>query len=329
MALDILYVRPGGSGWGPVTELVALTARVFDARVISVDDRGEVSRLRKVAAGLPRRKPRNERHLLVIAANPAMVAYAARAQLWLPGYTTTAAWVIDSFWTDRTPRLLRGRPHIDRLFITDPDLTVEWGTLTGGPVSVLPWGADTARFPDTDALRDVDVLRLGRQPAAWSDDEQTAADAARAGLRFAGRPPMSSDPAENQANVRAALMQARIVLAFSNLVSPAPYTHPTRDYLTGRWMDALAAGCLIAGTAPRAAAATLWDGATIEISPTDRSAAWPVLADAAASWTPNRARAQQRRARVSIDWRLRLRALCREMGWNEPDTLSVEIDLLG
>ena len=94
-------------------------------------------------------------------------------------------------------------------------------------------------------------------------------------------------------------------------------------------MDALAAGCLIAGTAPRAAATTLWDEATIEISPIDRSAAWPLLADAAASWTPDRARAQQRRARVSIGWRLRLRALCREMGWNEPDTLSVEIDLLG
>ncbi|MDO5500606.1 MAG: hypothetical protein Q4F67_13100, partial [Propionibacteriaceae bacterium] len=72
--MDILYVRPKGSGWGPVTELVDLTARLFDARLMTVDDHGDVSLLRKAAAALPRGGRGRDRHLLVIAANPAMVA---------------------------------------------------------------------------------------------------------------------------------------------------------------------------------------------------------------------------------------------------------------
>lgn len=265
MTLDILYVRPRGSGWGPVAELVALAARLFDARVAVVDDHGEVSLFRKTAASLPRGRRRPGHHLLVVAPHAGMAAYAARPRLWFPGYDSTAVWVIDSFWTDRTPRLLRGTAHVDRVFITDPQLVEEWEQITGTPVSVLPWGADTALYPGAAQHRGIDVLRLGRQPEAWADDDATALEAHRQGLRFAGRPPTSDDPGQNQRNVREALMGAKLVLAFSNLVSPAPYTHPTRDYLTGRWMDALAAGCLVAGTAPAAATSTLWDGATLEI----------------------------------------------------------------
>ena len=328
MTLDILYVRPRGSGWGPVAELVALAARLFDARVAVVDDHGEVSLFRKTAASLPRGRRRPGHHLLVVAPHAGMAAYAARPRLWFPGYDSTAVWVIDSFWTDRTPRLLRGTAHVDRVFITDPQLVEEWEQITGTPVSVLPWGADTALYPGAAQHRGIDVLRLGRQPEAWADDDATALEANRQGLRFAGRPPMSDDPGQNQRNVREALMGAKLVLAFSNLVSPAPYTHPTRDYLTGRWMDALAAGCLVAGTAPAAATSTLWDGATLEISPTSREDAWPILTAAAECWSPERAAEQQECARRTLDWRWRLRQMGTVMGWPEPPRLTRELERL-
>lgn len=328
MNLDILYVRPAGSGWGPVTELVGLTARLFYARVIEVDDRGEVSRVRKAASALPRGRRRRGSHLLIVAANPAAAAYAIRPGLWIPGYESVAAWIIDSFWTDRTPRLLRGRPHVDHLFITDPDLTGEWAELTGAPVTVLPWGSDTTLFPDVTDDRPVDLLRLGRQPAAWDDDAATTADAWKHGLVFAGRPPMDTDTTRNQANVREALSQSKTVLAFSNLVSPAAYTHPTRDYVTGRWVDALAAGCLVAGTAPRAASSILWAGATLEVSPTSREQAWQILGTAVAEWTPEQAWTRQCRARQQLDWRWRLEALCTAMGWSRPELLSLELEEL-
>lgn len=329
-SFDILYIRPAGSGWGPVHELVQLTGRLFDARLIEVDDTGDVNRFQRAAALLPRGPRVRDRHLLVVGPQPAAIAHIALPRLWLPGYRSVAVWIIDSFWTDRTPRLLRDRPHVDRLFITDPQLVSEWSGQTGLPVGVLPWGSDTTRFTSVQEGTDrpVDVLRVGRQPSAWSDDERTSRDATAHGLHFAGRPPFSDDPARNQMLVREAMERARVVLAFSNLVSPAPYTHPTRDYLTGRWTDALAAGCLVAGTAPASAASLLWPGATVELSPTSRHDAWPVLAQLASEWTPQAAADRQAEARRRLDWRYRLRDLCIAMDWAVPDRLTAELATL-
>lgn len=102
--------------------------------------------------------------------------------------------MIDSFWTDRIARIARHRPHLDHLFITDPNLAEEWRSATGRPVDVLPWGADTLAFPDAAAPRPVDLLRLGRQPAAWGDDNVTAAEAADHGGGFRGAAPGLTDP---------------------------------------------------------------------------------------------------------------------------------------
>lgn len=328
MTIDVLYVRPGGSGWGPVDVLARLAARLLEGRLVEVEDRGAASWAQRASVLLPRGRRARGRRLLVLAGNPAALALAARRDLWWPGHESTAAWIVDSFWTDRIAGIARHRPHFDRLFVTDPDLVDEWSALTGRPVDALPWGSDTLAVAADDGSRPVDLLRLGRQPEAWDDDARTAREAQDRGLVFQGRPPSSPDPLQNQEAVRTALAQARLVLAFSNLVSPAPYTHPTRDYLTGRWTDALAAGCRVAGVAPRSAATLLWPEATLEVSPDSRADAWPVLAEAAA-WTPERAAEQRRRARRELDWRLRLQRLCTAMGWPLPPTLDAELAALG
>lgn len=322
--LDLIYIRPDGFGWGPVSELVALTAHLLEAELVEVADAGGASTLQRAASLLPRGRRRKGRRLLVIAGNPAMAAQAAHLRLWWPGYESTASWIVDSFWTDQIPKLIRHRPHIDHLFVMDPDLVAEWGRATGRPVTALPWGSDTLRMP-TVGMKPVDVQRLGRQPPAWSDDARTSANARAAGLVFRGAPPAFEDTRLNQRAVRDALTEAKVVLAFSNLVSPASYTHPTRDYLTARWTDGLGAGCLVAGVAPKAAADVLWDGATMEISPTDQASAWPVLREAASSWSLEQARRLQRLARARLDWRHRLHALCTTMGWPMPDRLLSQL----
>lgn len=322
--LDLVYIRPGGFGWGPVSELVALAANLLGARVVEVPDTGGASALQRAAALLPRGRRRKGRRLLVVAGNPAMVAQASHHRLWWPGYESTASWIVDSFWTDQIPMLIRHRPHMDHLFVMDPDLVDEWGRATGRPVTALPWGSDTFRTP-TVGVKPVDVQRLGRQPSSWSDDARTSMDAQAAGLVFRGAPPAFDDARQNQQAVRDALSEAKVVLAFSNLVSPAPYTHPTRDYLTARWTDGLGAGCLVAGAAPKAAADVLWDGATLEISPTDPASAWPLLREATLDWTPDRARRQQRFARERLDWRHRLHSLCTVMGWPLPAPLLSQL----
>ena len=78
------------------------------------------------------------------------------------------------------------------------------------------------------------------------------------------------------------------MLAFSNLANSISYTHPTRDYFTGRWADAPvppspAAPCL------------LWPGATPELGTTDRGEGLRVIADAVGRWKAEDARAIARR----------------------------------
>ena len=122
---------------------------------------------------------------------------------------------------------------------------------------------------------------------------------------------MHDDPTGNQTALMQSLASAKFALAFSNAVSPAPYTHPTREYLTGRWTDSLASGAVVAGIAPRCAAADelLWPGATLELASTDLAAGVQELAEAVRRWTPEVARESHRRALERLDWRWRFREL--------------------
>lgn len=321
--LDVLYLAAAGAGWGPIDELATLTARLLQGRLLTVRDRGEVSLARKATSLLPRIHGKG-RTLLVIAANPALLAYAARPSHWLPGYERTAAWVIDSFWTERISRFAIGGRHFDDLFITDRDLVDEWAERTSTPTHWAPWGTDTLAFPNSPHDRPVDLLRLGRQPPAWDDDAALLLEAASHGLRAAGRPPMGRTGAENQRIVRDALASTKFVLAFSNLLSPAPYTHPTRDYITGRWLDALAAGAAVVGAAPHNASDVLWDGATIEIDPEDRDAGLHTVAELTQHWLPESALLRQTMAQVHLDWRHRLASIANELNIHPTPDLEIE-----
>lgn len=324
---DVLYLGKSGTGWGPIDALVDLCVQTFDAQLIPSPDAGAIGRVRRAAARIPS-KPRGDRVLLAIAANPAQIAAAARIQHWLPGYGVRILWIIDSFWTDRAPRFAR-EGHFDHVFITDKDLVAEWREITGRPVHWLPWGSDTLAVRGAPE-KTVDLLRLGRQPEAWDDDDQTAALAERRGLAFKGRPPLFEDGRKNQEVVRAALAEARMVLTFSNLVSPADYVHPTREYLTGRWMDALAAGTIPVGVTPASAAWTLWDGATVEISHSDPEAGLDRLRQFLESeWSPALAEETRTTARRTIDWRLRLAELSSITGQSLSPGIRTELSHLG
>lgn len=313
MSLDILYIRAGGAGWAPIDQLATLTAQLLEGNLVTLQDEGEVPIARKLLGQLPRHRS-GHRTLLVLAANPAHLAYAARLRHWLPGYRTTAAWVIDSFWSDRISRMARHRGHFDHIFITDRELQDEWASAAGTEIHWAPWGTDTLAIEELPVERPVDLLRIGRQPTAWDDDRRTEEAAAAAGLTFEGRPAMDPDPAVNQRNVRSALLRAKFVLAFSNLVSPADYTHPTRDYVTGRWTDALGAGAIVVGVAPSTAARTLGPGCTIEIDPADLSRGIEQIREAVDRWSRSMPQQTHARARATLDWRWRIHEIALALG---------------
>lgn len=322
--MRVIYCESRDVGWHPITHMVRLLAELFGAQLV-ITSPGRVAKAwRRIAGVGPRRRGREI--CLVVAAEPRQLVTALGPNYRLRGYACIVGWVIDSFWVDRIPNAAR---HFDQLFITDKELVGAWQAETGVPVAWLPWGSDALRLGSGDGDRTVDLQRLGRQPPGWEDDEETRRACASAGLRFEGRPPMYSDATENQVSLMRCLGRAKMVLAFSSAVSPASYTHPTHEYLTGRWTDSLASGAVVAGIAPRSAATTqlLWPSATLELTTTDPVEGLEQIVAAVRGWVPEVARDNHRRALEQLDWRWRFKALADVLDLY-PEPLETELESL-
>jgi hypothetical protein len=234
----------------------------------------------------------------------------------LRGYDQVVGWVVDSFLDDRIPRMARDHGHFDQLFVTDAELVKTWRSRTGTPTHWLPFGSNVLDQPPAPIERSFDLLRVGRQPAEWRDDAATAREAARFGLKFSPGPPILRDARANQAALMQAMRSTKLTLSFTNLVSPAEYTHATLDYVTGRWTDALASGAAVAGVPPSCAAGTrlLWDEALVRLTGTERGRGFETIAQAAARWTPALSQAIHLRALETLDWRVRFNELVEVAG---------------
>lgn len=314
----VVYTDPGGRGWATVRLLAELLASCLDAELVVTSTRPRIDRLRRATGQAPRRNGSGT--CVVVAPQPAHLGSLMDAHYLLRGYDRVVGWVIDSFLDDRIPRMAQHRGHYDQLFITDVELLGTWADRTGTPTQWLPFGSNVLDQPPLPADRPVDLLRVGRQPEAWDDDGAVSRACAELGLRFSAGPPLHRDARHNQAALTGAMRDAKLTLSFTNLVSPAVYTHPTRDYVTGRWTDALASGALVAGVPPRCEAARrmLWDDALVLLGSTDLAEGLETIAAAVAAWRPEDAAATQLEALRTLDWRLRFRTLADSIGLVAP-----------
>jgi hypothetical protein len=305
----VIYTDPGGRGWATVELLAKLLATCLDAELVTTTTRPRTDRVRRASGQLPRRHGSGT--CVVIAPQPAHLGSLLSAGYLMRGYDRVVGWVIDSFLDDRIPRMAQHRGHFDQLFITDRELVGTWAERTGTQTAWLPFGSDVLGQPAPPGERPTDLLRVGRQPDTWDDDESTREACARLGLSFSSGPPLDPDSQRNQSALTAAMRHSKLTLSFTNLVSPAAYTHPTRDYVTGRWTDALASGAAVAGIPPQCEAGqrVLWDDALVRLESTDRADGLEVIATALREWTPERADAIHLQALKTLDWRLRFRDL--------------------
>jgi hypothetical protein len=325
--MRVIYGRPAGGGWHPITHMVRLLVELFGAELVTVPLSRPANAWRRFAGLGPRRRGRET--CLVVAAEPRHLNTLLQGDYWRRGYNHVAGWVIDSFWVDRIPFAVQHRKHFDQLFVADREVVGLWEAASGVPVTWLPWGSDVLRLGSGNGDRPIDLQRLGRQPAGWEDDEETRRACQAAGLRFEGRPTMHDDATANQAALMRGLSRAKFTLAFSNAVSPAPYTHPTREYLTGRWTDSLASGAVVTGIAPKSAATTelLWPGALLELPTTDRAQGIEHVVAAVRSWNPQVALDNHRHALEHLDWRWRFQELAVALDL-ESERLGAELDSL-
>lgn len=308
-SIDVVTIGAPHPGWGPVDRLALVAADLLNGRVFAVsEERPNI--FWRLSALTNRTIGPEDRGILVLARSPHHLKSHILAGSFLRNYGFAAIWVIDAFrHEDIPPRWTMG--PFDLVAVCRPNDEEIYAKNTGKPVVVLPWGTDAFELGSANAARDVDVMRLGRQPEEWDDDATTARQCAANQLRFAGRPPQLENPLKNHESLMASMCDAKFVVAFSNLAAPAPYTHPTEEYVTARWTDALAAGSTVAGIAPHkdATLSSFWPGSLLEFDHIDLKHNISALREAKAIWTADKAVRNHREAIARLDWRWRIKTL--------------------
>jgi len=303
----------GGQGWSPIHHLVELSSKLLEADVSHAPS-DMPSLPAKISSVLRRRngKAQGRDACLLICAGPGDLVRVLSVEDWRSRFKFMAAWVIDSFWLQDIPKATRLSKPFDHFFVTCLEDVPEWEKMTGVPTTWLPWGTDALKLGTAAAEREWDIGRLGRQPPEWEEDASNATAARLLGMSYRGRVPEQGLTAkQNQELVMRLYGGTKFQLAFSNSVNPTSYTHRTRQYLTGRWVDALACGATVAGVSPRSPDVDelLWPGATLELGGVQRQEGLERIADALKAWTARNAACNNLMALRKLDWRWRLQKI--------------------
>jgi hypothetical protein len=293
--------------------MVRLAAQLLEAELVIVPRRHPTF-LQRFLAMLPR--SRGNDACLLICPSPAYLSAVLQIEGWRRRYGQLVAWVFDSFWVNVIPRFARVTRHFDHVFVTENEDIEAWRRLLRAPVDWLPWGTDALNLGSAASVRPFDVVRAGRQPPEWEDDETSTRACDELNLRFAGRPPRMDDAGDNERLIMKTFAQSKFTLSFSNTVSPSVQTYSKRQYITARWTDALAAGATVAGVPPKCDTVRdlFWDGALLDTGTVERKRGLEVIASAAQAWTAERAQLNHVRALERLDWRWRFKQLATTLG---------------
>jgi hypothetical protein len=319
----LVFLNSESQGWGPIEHLAVLAARLLELNLTHVAP-PKIPFTSKIWNEIRSVKRGVASGAIYLVKSPGDIRNLAGLEDFSKPRQFRALWIVDSFWTDWAP---------SRWFMRQFDIVVYmqkgeadfYERLAPGRALYLGWGADVLDLGSASKERPVDILRVGRQPEAWDDDFRSASACAGMGLLFAGRPPFFSndlgDPSSGHRALCTRYAQAKYVLAHSNLAAPAKYTHPTKEYITGRWTDALAAGAIVAGVQPFGDISTedlLWPGATLAFDRVDLKHNLIALQNAVALWTPSDAIRNFSKALIHLDWRWRLETLAKALGLECP-----------
>ena len=318
--MDLLIVNAitHDRGWSPIQHMVAMAGKLLDADVVEAD-RSSVSSTAKLLSILRRRSREGADNdaCLLVCTGPSDLLTLLNIENWRSRFRYLAAWVIDSFWLDHISISMRIANPFDQIFVTSLEDVDQWKRMTGVETTWLPWGTDAFRLGQCGAERVWDVTRVGRQPPEWDNDLEAESAAKLLGIKYRGRPDSTGlNTLQNQQLMMAVYGATKYNVAFSNAVNRDPNNHPTREYLTGRWVDALGCGSTVAGVAPRGpnTDGLLWKGATLELGGIRRKEGLQVLAAALEEWTPDMAVRNHRMALARLDWRWRFKVIADACG---------------
>jgi len=323
----ILTTVPMTRGWTPINHLLKLSSTYFNCSVVHLDDKnlGPIDKL--YAYFKSRKRVSGKPNVLVVVQTAAQLNQIFTISGWRSSFNFVAAWIIDSFHTEYLPRFSL-RNILDKLFITSGADLDEYKDKSGVDTSILLWGSDVLGFGGGGAERKIDILRVGRQPPQWEDDEDNERSLSPYCLSYHGRPPdFGADSRAQKILMQEYMQKSKLALAYSNLVDRSHYTHTKKEYITARWLDAIACGCQVLGIPPRSDYAfdkLLWPSALIELAEPSRDNMLEAIQSAVESWTPSIADNNYKMALSTFDWRWRLLEIADVF---ELDRTSLHIDL--
>ena len=221
--------------------MVTTAATIFDSEVVAAEPRGITANTKILSILRQRIRNTNSNEVcLVVCKGPTDLLAVHKIDNWRRRFRYLAAWIIDSFWLDHLPTSIRLRNPFDHIFVTSLEDVDLWKKITGVATTWLPWGTDALRLGQAGGPREWDLTRVGRQPPEWENDFDAASAAELLGIKYRGRPDSSGlSTLQNQQMMMHSYGSTKFTLAFSNAVNRDPNNHPTREYLTGRWVDAL------------------------------------------------------------------------------------------
>jgi len=315
MAHRILYYSDGGIGWEPIKHMIGIGSRVFNAQSIDLS-KSQPSFASRLRSTLFHPSVGGEGGDIFIARRPHDLQYYFGHPSYLDKREFRAIWIIDSCFTEEwmkpTKRLLS---YFDLVAYTQYRDSDFYSHLCGNRAVYLGWGTDALRISAISSERNIDILRVGRQPKEWDDDDQTAQACEELSLTFQGRPPIVDDHRKSYDDLIANwYSQSKVVIAHSNIVSPVFYGHVSKEYITARWADSLACGAIVAGVQPLQDIDLVnWDGALIHFDHVGLKENLQQISEFLQNWTPKTAEKNKLEALRRLDWRWRFDIIARRL----------------
>lgn len=306
---------PDTAGWSSIKHMISLMSELFESAVIKLPEYSP-NKSHKIRHFLAKKRKRNETEgydLLIISTNLGAASNFFSLKQEKHSYNKIGIWVIDSSFTNHIPFLASSK-YFDHLFITSGNDISVYQEKTNIETSFLGYGSDVLRLGGPNEDRKIDVLRVGRQPSRFENDEDNENKFRSLNLRYQGRPSFDASYIDL---LKKHYLQSKYVLAHSNLADESSHTHPDKEYITTRWTDALACGCTLLGQQPKSDYAyknDLWPGSVIDIDSSDKCTDGSNLVDRLKNWSPEIAKYNYMMALKNLDWRWRFKELSEFFG---------------
>jgi hypothetical protein len=338
-ASNVLLSRrnPASAGWVAIDEFEDLFQRLCGARILCPEHRsllrdplGKVQR--RLLGRFHRLKENVERDaelLLVVARTPSDLRMLYSLTDARKRFRKIAGYVIDSYFTEGFESSAKSYDHI---FSTTQEGADFVRTKFGVSSSVLRQGFDCLAWASIDPARSIDLIGFGRQPASYHREFQRSFHVSHSNILYLHSPigaKAGSAVWVERPMMLKLLQRSKMSLAFHLLVEPEEARPRAANFVTSRWFESLAAGCIVVGRRPpgeMAAEMFDWPNALIELPDRPSEAA-----DFIKSLACDARFLRETRTRNVIemcrrhDWRYRIRNIYEHFDLSLPESLKAEI----